>query len=845
MSKAISMRKIVRQIFFLAFFHIASLQLYSQSYSVEGIVTDSITGLPIELVSVYSEKYAKVAETDSKGRYNLQLSEKGRVLLKFSRLGYAEKSIEVTLNQNKIQLDIALQSLESDINVTVTESRLQRYEMVRENMDAIKLIPSTTGNLESALPHIALGARSGTGGELSSQYNVRGGNYDENLVYVNDFEIFRPQLIRSGQQEGLSFPNIDLMRDLSFSSGGYESKYGDKMASVLDIRYKRPTVFKGSLSGSLLGGSAHLEGSKKLGRSEFNQLRYLIGARYKTTRYLLGSLDVSGEYLPDFADIQGYLTYDFHRNWQIGVMTNYNLSEYDFTPRTRATALGLIDLALELSSVFEGAEADRFKTGMIGTSLTFLPERERNPLFLKLLASTYRGVEQENIDITGYYRLSQVETDVNSDNQGEEIALLGIGVEQNYSRNRLFNSISNIQLKGGIEFQSVINKGLTNFLQFGLKYQRESFDDRLNEWIRIDSAGYSLPYTGYQVSLFNVLKSENLIESNKFTGFIQNTYKNFKEGKSELSLTVGTRLSYWDLGGAFNLSPRAQLLYRPLKRGKGITYKLAGGVYYQTPFYRELRRMDGTINTELKPQRSLHFLAGMTKDFQWATMSERPFKFIMEAYYKSFSDLVSYDIDNVRLRYSGENDASGYAMGLDMRLNGEFVPGAESWINLSFLSTRESLEGVQHRKYSEGQIVEVNDVPRPTNQAFNVSIYFQDYLPKNENIRVFLNMTFGSGLPFGLPENNTEFRNIFTFRPYRRVDMGFGLQLWKKDWINKKPNHLLRSFDNAWLNLEVFNMMGIENVSSNTWVRTVFSQQYAVPNNLTNRRINLRFRIDF
>jgi hypothetical protein len=816
----------------------------------QGQITDISGNLPIELVTIFFDGDNLPVESDQDGRYRITTASSGAGTLVFSRLGYEELKVSVSLNNRVNTLDVQLTAIDADIEVTITDNRIDRAGITTNNAEAIRLLPSTTGNLESVLPHIALGARSGSGGELTSQYNVRGGNYDENLVYVNDFEIFRPQLIRAGQQEGLSFPNIDLIRDLSFSSGGYESRYGDRMSSVLDIKYKRPEEFKGSLSGSLLGGSTHIEGSKVLGKSDYQKLRYLVGARYKTNRYLLGSLDTQGEYNPDFVDIQAYLTYDVTREIQIGLLSNYNRSDFNFIPRTRNTALGLIQESLQLTTIFEGEEDDSFRTGMVGASITFIPDRERNPTFLKLLASTYRGVEEENIDIRGFYRLSQVEGDISSDNFGEEIAVLGTGTEHDFSRNRLFNTITNVQLKGGLELQNRTDEGKSHFLQYGVKYQSELFDDRLNEWVRIDSAGFSLPFNPTQVLLDQVLKSENEIRSTKITGFIQDTYSNFHEGRSDLSLTVGTRFSYWDLPGVFNVSPRAQLLYKPASGsdGTGTTYKFSTGVYYQTPFYRELRRPDGTINTDIRPQRSLHFVGGLTKDFLWKKLSNKPFRFIAEAYYKSFSDLISYNVDNVRLRYSGENDATGSALGLDLRLNGEFVPGAESWFNLSYLRARESITDVQHqRRTPEGEVLLVDDVPRPSDQAFSMSIFFQDYLPANENIRVFLNLNFSTGLPFGLPdaEANREFRNIFRFTPYRRVDMGFGLQLWKKEWLNEKPGHLLRSFDNAWLNLEVFNLLGVANQTSNTWIRTVFSQQFAVPDNLTNRRVNLKFRVDF
>ena len=828
---------------------VLGLVSYGQT-TYQGQLSDASGSVPIELVTIFFDGINEPVESDQDGRYVISATATGSRELVFSRLGYEELRVNVSLNGRTNVLDIQLTAVDSDIEVTITDNRIERAGVHTSNAEAIRLLPSTTGNLESVLPHIALGARSGSGGELTSQYNVRGGNYDENLVYVNDFEIFRPQLIRAGQQEGLSFPNIDLIRDLSFSSGGYESRYGDRMSSVLDIKYKRPDEFKGSLSGSLLGGSAHIEGSKTLGSSDYQKLRYLVGARYKTNRYLLGSLDTQGEYNPDFVDIQAYLTYDVTREIQIGLLSNYNRSDFNFIPRTRNTALGLIQESLQLTTVFEGEEDDSFRTGMVGASITYIPERDRNPTFLKLLASTYAGVEEENIDIRGFYRLSQVEGDISSDNFGEEIAVLGTGTQHDFSRNRLFNTITNVELKGGLELQNQTDEGKSHFLQYGVKYQSELFDDRLNEWVRIDSAGFSLPFNPSQVLLDEVLKSENEIRSTKVTGFIQDTYSNFQKGRSDLSLTVGTRFSYWDLPGVFNVSPRAQLLYKPVTYddGTGTTYKFSTGVYYQTPFYRELRRPDGSINEDIRPQRSLHFVGGVTKDFLWKKLSDKPFRFIAEAYYKSFSDLISYNVDNVRLRYSGENDATGSALGLDLRLNGEFVPGAESWFNFSYLRARESLTDVQHqRSTQEGEIILVDNVPRPSDQAFSMSIFFQDYLPANENIRVFLNLNFSTGLPFGLPdaEANREFRNIFRFTAYRRVDMGFGLQLWKREWLGEKPGHLLRSFDNAWLNLEVFNLLGVANQTSNTFVRTVFSQQFAVPDNLTNRRVNLKFRIDF
>ncbi len=818
----------------------------AQNVQLRGIVTDQETEEPIEFATVYVKGTNINAETDAQGKYKIELEKQRSVTLVFSRIGYEEAEMKIRANRDRYNLDITLINTTSDLEVTVTDSKIEDREMIREDTEVLKLLPSTTGNLESVLPHIALGARSGTGGELSSQYNVRGGNYDENLVYVNDFEIFRPQLLRSSQQEGLSFPNTDLIRDLSFSSGGYESTYGDKMSSVLDISYKRPTDFKGSISTSLLGLSTHLEGSAIKSLNGPNRFRYLVGYRYKTNKYLLSTLDTEGEYNPNFHDLQAYLTYDVSDDFQVGVLSNYNTSTYDFTPVSRSTAVGLSSIAVALNSVFEGRESDSFKTGMIGTSMTYLPSRDKNPLFIKLLASSYRGLEKEGVDVTGFYRLSQIETNNDAENAGEEIGVIGVGAQQQFSRNRLFNKISTVQLRGGIELQSDVNENRSHFIQWGATYRTESFDDRLNEWERIDSAGYTLPRSPGQILVNRVLKAENLVKSNKITGYLQDTYTSFGDEGQELKMTLGSRFSYWDRGSEFNISPRFQLLYKP-KSEKDISYKLAGGVYYQTPFYRELRRVDGTINQDLKSQKSIHLVAGLTSDFYWKRMSDKPFRFIMEAFYKKLDNLVSYDINNVRIRYSGENDASGTAMGIDARLNGEFVPGAESWFNVSLLRVKESINGIQHQRYSadEDQLVDVGSVPRPTDQFISFSLYFQDYLPRNENFKVNFLLTYGSGLPFGIPENNVVARNTYSFKDYSRVDMGLSLQLWNKDWKERKPSHFLRGFDNAWISLEAFNMIGIANVSSNTWVRTIFAQQFAVPNNLTNRRINLKLRLAF
>jgi hypothetical protein len=827
-----------------------------QNATLSGTVNDALSNLPVELVTVYQKNTTTATETAADGKWSLQVPAKQRLILVFTRIGYKETTVDVEPLPPgaRQQIDVLFPPADANIEVVVRESRIDQGGMVREDMAEMKLLPTASGNLESMLPHIALGASSGSGGELTSQYNVRGGNYDENLVYVNDFEIYRPQLIRAGQQEGLTFPNIDLIQNLTFSSGGFEARYGDKQSSVLDIRYKRPEKFAGSASASFLGGSAHLEGSWQPGQDRYKKLRYLVGARYKSTRYLLGSLDVTGEYAPNFTDIQTYITYDVSRDWQIGLIGNYNRSEFFFQPDTRSTAFGLINYALELFSVFEGQETDDFTTAMGGVSLTYLPDREKNPLYVKFLASSFRSDENERFDIIGRYSLRQIESDFGSDEFGEVVAELGSGTQHNYVRNYLDAQVTNVEVKGGLELavgsrpDSINNESTkSHFLQWSLKYQREDIEDNINEWERLDSAGYSLRYDTSQLLLSYVLKTQNTLGSNRLNAYLQDTYTWRRDSVGELKISFGVRASYWDLNREFFVTPRAQLLYKPLRGNKDISWRLAAGLYYQPAFYRELRNLQGLVNRDLQSQKSAHVVGGLTYDFFIGSLSPTKFRLIVEAYYKKLWDVVSYEIDNVRIRYYGENDASGYVTGLDLRLNGEFVPGVESWFNLSLLRAREKLEGVQHldREVGSAEGVPVEYVPRPSDQFLTFSTFFQDYLPKNDNFKMHLNFTLGTGLPYGLKDNNRIYRNTYRFKPYHRVDIGFSLKIYDKERRANKGKNPLRFAKDSWLSLEVFNLMQVQNEASRTWIKTVFNQQYAIPNYLTSRRINLRWRLEF
>ncbi len=845
-------RRIFTFILLFCGIHIYTLGQTSQNATITGKITDAQTGAAIELVTVYIQDTNIVTETSSNGRYSLEIPANQLLTLVVSRIGYKETktTIRPMPSGSSRQIDIGLVSSDSDLEVIVRESKIQEGGMIKEEVESLKLLPTASGNLESILPHIALGTSSGTGGELSSQYTVRGGNYDENLVYVNDFEIYRPQLIRTAQQEGLSFPNIDLIRDLTFSSGGFEARYGDKLSSVLDIKYKRPDSLRGSVSLSMLGASAHIEGSLRTGNNDYQKFRYLIGARYKNNRYLLGTLDNKGEYNPNHSDIQAYLTYDISRDWQLGFLGNYNRSQYRFAPTERSTALGLINFALQLFTVSEGEELTDLTTAMGGLSLTYIPSNVKNPFYLKFMASAQGSDENESTDIIGHYSLRQIETGLGSNEFGEVLAELGTGTQHEFIRNRLDTRVTNFEHRGGWEIPKNDPSGnitSSHFLQWSLKYQQEEIEDNIKEWERLDSAGYSLPFSDTDVFLFDVLKTQNTISSNRYSAFLQNTFTYRKEDAVEWRISGGIRANYWDLNEELLISPRAEIMFKPLASSADVSFRLAGGLYHQPPFYRELRSLDGSINTDLKAQKSAHIVGGLTWDFYIGKNNPKKFRLITEAYYKKLWDLVYYDFENVRIRYSGQNNATGYVTGLDIRMNGEFVPGAESWINLSILRAREQLDGVEHLRREVGQeeATIVSDVPRPTDRAVNLSIFFQDYLPKNENFKMHLNLSIGTGLPFGLRDNNEIFRNTYRLTAYHRVDIGFSLALWEQSRRAEKPNHFLGFTRSTWLSLEVFNLMQVQNQADNTWIKTVFAQQYAIPNYLTSRRINLRMRMEF
>lgn len=830
--------------------------------------------------------------SDEEGYYKLIIPANEWLSVRVQMTGFQTQEINrIRLKSGELQrIDIVLKD---DASTTFDRVDVRPFEdreadAQRIKGDDVRRLPSLTGNIESVLQFMAVGVSAGTGGELTSQYSVRGGNYDENLIYVNGFEIYRPLLIRSGQQEGLTFPNPDMLESLSFSSGGFKAQYDDKMSSVLDIQYRRPKKFEAAASGSALGGSAYIGGALYKDSAKLNpyRLSYTLGARYKTTRYILNSLPIQGEYVPQFFDVQGNVIYDFGPRWQLEALGNYSNSVFRLDPVDASTTTGLFNQALRLTSLFAGREISNFETWMAGTALSYRSFGASGPgrFRMRFQVWHYESSENERIDIENTYRLDEVQSGLGEDDFGEVVGTLAYGTTHLYARNALFSQVTNAQWRGAYIFDSFRDDGLvrqTNHLQWGLTYKHERIDDKLREWTRLDSLGYTLPYDTTQIVFLDNIRSNVQLLSHRFMGFVQNTWELYTP-KHQLRVTAGLRANYWTLNEELILSPRMQIYYTPLRytrplsdtssRTKDLTFKLAIGAYHQPPFYRELRNLDGEVNRSVRAQKSIHYLAGLVWDF---VMFKRRFKFVAESYYKDQWDLVPYDVDNVRIRYYGENLATGYVTGLDLRLNGELVPGLESWVNLSLMRARENFEGVDHKIRRLGAVefddnlgrmvqridtIDLRDVPKPTDQFLLMSMYFQDDFPGAPWFRVNLALTVGTGFPFGVPRSNIEYRNLYRFNPYHRIDIGFMFMLWQRDLAYKKSKygdfaneeafareskHKLRFLRNAWLSVEVFNLMGVANTASNTWIKDFTNRSYAVPNLLSTRRINLKFRVEF
>lgn len=819
----------------------------------EGVLYGKITdddGKAVELVNVAVQNTPHGVVSNSRGGYTLTLPADTTLNVVFSFVGYEEVKLQVKLKPEERRKHDVTMTVSATMlpEMTVHDQSIKSSTITRLDARETVLLPSAgAGGVEDMVKTLA-GVSSTN--ELSSQYNVRGGNFDENLIYVNGIEIYKPFLVGSGQQEGLSFINSRLVSNIDFSAGGFSSEYGDKLSSVLDITYKKPTITASSLMLSLLGAEAHTEGMAFKGR-----MSYLIGARYKNTQYLLGKMDTKGDYKPNFTDVQGLITYNMSPRFEITALGYYSRNSYLMVPTTRETDFGNLQASYRLKIYFDGQELSRYTTGLGAVSLNFSPNEDLN---LKLIGSAYSAVESETYDIQGQYWIGLLETNPDSPEQGDVIANQGVGTYIEHARNSFYSRVFNIDHKGAYKYGD-------NTLKWGLRYQHQLFDDIINEWDMVDSAGYTQPHVVDSIlnpnnpmqtplELKNVAKGHNELQINNLDGYIQNSWQLESEKGNIWVLTAGLRANYWGYNGSVNVSPRAGIAFQPNKH-PDMTFRLSGGVYVQPPFYRELRMFDGSLVDKdiASVQKSYQVVLGHEYRFMaW----DRPFVLTSELYYKYLKDIIPYEVDNIRIRYYADQKATGHAYGFDMKINGEFVKGIESWASMSIMRTTEN---IQYFIDTDGHILSQTDInngaeyvrdtiisgiPRPSDQRINFAIFFQDYLPIIPSFKVNLKLIFGTGLPFG-PSEGERYQQKYRTPHYRRVDLGFSKQLIGESTSFRNPRNPLNYIRNCWLSLEVFNLLGVNNVSSYMWVTDVYNIQYAVPNYLTNRQLNLKLIVEF
>ncbi len=794
-------------------FILISVSAFGQGrIKITGYVRDA-DGNPLELVNIRIKNTLNGAMTNEKGYYSITTAPGDSLTLIYSCLGYnkAERIIPVAATDIRLNVQMNYTSLELG-EVAVTAIRKQTTTMESMKADKVKLIPDPAGGSIESLVVTFAGVSSNN--ELSSQYSVRGGSYDENIVYVNGLEVFRPLLIRSGQQEGLSFINPDLTESVNFAAGGFEARYGDKMSSVLDISYKKPKLFEGSASASLLGANAYIG-------SAVGKFTQITGFRYKTGRSLLGSMDTDAEYEPNFIDLQSYMTYQLAPKWEVDFLGNLAINNYKFIPHTRETSFGTISNAKRFKVYFDGQERDKFQTLFGAFTLKHKPNDNTE---LGLQASAFSSQEQEGYDIAGEYLLG--DNGVESSDK-DETSSLDKGNYHEHARNRLNSTIMNVGHYGNMRLNS-------NTLRWGVTAQFEKINDQISEWEKRDSAGYSLPHVGDGVNVIANLYSDNQIKSTRVSGYVQDAFK-FRTKQGLFTLIGGIRGSYWSYNKEFIVSPRASLGFIP-NFDQNLTFRFATGLYYQSPFYKELRLVQTdkngnditVLNKDLKSQRSLHFIVGGDYTFRAV---DRNFKVTTEMYYKKLDDIIPYTIDNVKIRYYGENCAKGYAMGIDVKFFGEFVPGTDSWISFSIMKAQQTIRD---------QIT----VPMPNSQRYNVSLFFQDYFPGYKRMKLNLKGVLSGGLPITPPHTGYEEGKLFRMPAYKRVDIGVSYQLaGGTDAIMDRG--FFRHLKNIWLGVDVFNIFDIKNVSSYYWVTDVYNKQYAVPNYLTGRQLNARLIVDF
>ncbi|MDY6206970.1 MAG: TonB-dependent receptor [Prevotella sp.] len=792
-----------RRIFFITIWSVAlflcGLHGQAQTFTLQGRVLDNEMN-PIELATVAVVKQGKVTMTNLKGEFTMTVSSADSVEVRFSMIGYKTKTRVLRRPKGKQTLQVQLLDDNTLGEVVVTQQRKQTGQTQTIDAKDLKTMPSASGNaVEDA---IKLQAGVSSRDEMSSQYNVRGGSFDENSVYINNIEIYRPFLVRSGQQEGLSVINSDMVEKVNFSSGGFEAKYGDKMSSALDITYKRPKRFEASLSASMLGANAYVGIAKK-------KFAWSHGLRYKTNKYLLGTLQTKGEYNPSFLDYQTYLSYTPNKRWTIEMIGNISENRYNFEPEDRETKFGTMQNVKSFKVYFDGQEKDLFRTFFGTFSLT---RHFTDRTALSLIFSAFNTKEQERYDIQGQYWLTQTETSES----------LGVGSYMEHARN---------YLKAHVETFKVLlsHKTKKHDVLGGFSYKMENIREESREYEMRDSAGYSIPHTGRDLYMIYSLRAKNSLNARRMEAFLQDTYRFTSAGEHTFfTLNYGLRFAHWSFNKETIVSPRISLGIVPAFN-HDVVFRFATGLYYQAPFYKELRdttTVNGVtyaqLNDKIKSQRSLHFIAAFDYRFK---IKERPYRFTAETYFKALSNLVPYSVNNVKVTYSGSNDADGHALGLDLKLFGEFVPGTDSWLCFSFMNTRMKLNG--------------KSIPLPTDQRYAVNLFFTDYFPGTERWKMSLKLVYADGLPFSAPHRQLE-TNAFRSPAYKRADIGMSYRLFDNDKREKKS-----VFRNIWIDLDCLNLFGISNVNSYYWITDVSNHQYAVPNYLTGRQINARILFEF
>ena len=773
-----------------------SLATFADDFTLKGKVVDEEEHA-LELVTVSCPAQGKVTMTNLKGEFSLHLQSADSIEVRFSMVGYATRKRVFRSPKKQLRVQIVMHPMKALKEVTVTQQRRQTGQTQQLDVKDLKQTPNTTGNAVEELIQQQAGVS--THNELSSQYNVRGGSFDENLVYINQVEVYRPMLVSSGQQEGLSIINPDMVEKIGFSTGGFEAKYGDKMSSALDITYRHVEGFEANVSASLLGASGYLG----VGNKRFSMLH---GLRYKTNKYLLGSLETTGEYQPNFLDYQTYISYKPNKRWTLDFIGNISDNHYNFTPEDRETSFGTMADVKSFKVYFDGQEKDLFRTffGTLGITRHF-----GDSTSIKFLTSAFHSKENQTYDIMGQYWLDDTQTQEN----------LGVGTYMEHARDYLTSNVVSFKLIGRHQTRR-------HDIEAGVTYKIEHIKENAKEYEMRDSSGYSIPHSADRLDLIYTLVAKTDVKSHRIEAYVQDTYK-FSKGNNFFTLNYGVRLSNWSFNKETIVSPRAAITYVPAF-DPNCTFRFATGLYYQAPFYKEMRdtvsltdvKTGATgvvLNDKIKSQQSLQFIAAFDYRFR---MLNRPFKFTAEAYYKAISNLIPYNVQNMKITYYGRNMGSGYAAGLDLKLYGEFVPGIDSWLTFSLMSTRQTING--------------QSIPMPTDQRWAVNLHFTDYFPGTDRWKMTLRLAFADGLPFGAPHRGLE-AHQFRAPAYKRADIGMSFRAIKDG----------RGVKNLWLGIDCLNLFGISNVNSYYWVTDVTNHQWAVPNYLTGRQINGKITAEF